>query len=146
MSQDTTAANVGLREGLQGAGSLPPQIDCRRHVIELDHLWRSSAPGDALLKRYCDKFDNIALGSTPCPPTPCSSSKSCWMRTSLLELSKLIYIYLTGETMINDKEFSLAWPGKAPLCEPRQVHADGHHVHHPQALRAIGRLHELHRE
>ena len=28
----------------------------------------------------------------------------------MLELSKLIYIYLTGQTMINDKEFSLAKP------------------------------------
>ena len=28
----------------------------------------------------------------------------------MLELSKLIYIYLTGKTMINDKEFSLAKP------------------------------------
>ena len=45
------------------------------------------------------------------PTTPCS--KSCWnkfARGNYLELSKLVYIYLMGKTIINGKEFSLAKP------------------------------------
>ena len=37
---------------------------------------------------------------------------------SIVELSKLVYIYLTDETMINDKDFSLAKPH---CVSPRQI-------------------------
>ena len=116
------------------------RIDCRRHVIELEvkHYTmaiigrNTSAPGDALLKRYCDKFDNIRPVINYCSLVTFNwleegtvlhkkatdtlllvkklLDENKFARGDYLELSKLVYIYLTGETMINGKEFILAKP------------------------------------
>ena len=103
------------------------RIDCRRHVIELEvkHYTmaiigrNTSAPGNALLKRYCDKFDNIRPVINYCSLVTFNwleegtvlhkkatdtlllvkklLDENKFARGDYLELSKLVHIYLTGE-------------------------------------------------
>ena len=103
------------------------RVDCRRHVIELEvkHYAtaitdrNSSAPGDALFKQYRDKFDTIrpvinysSLVTFNWPEEGTVLHKKAtntlllvkklldenkFERGDYLELSKLVYIYLTGE-------------------------------------------------
>ena len=145
MSQDTTATNVGREKGTfrrycQEIDTCLLRVDCRRHIVELEvkHFAvpvtgrNTSAPGDALFKRYRDKFDTIRpeikyteLVTFKWPEEGTlfhrKASESLLLMKKLLnemkfergdylELTKLVYIFLTGEVVINGKEFHLSKP------------------------------------
>ena len=116
------------------------RVDCRRHVTELEVKHYSvpvsgrntSAPGDLLFKQYREKFDSIRqevnykeLVTFQWPEEGTFIHRKAsevlalirklldqnqFKRGDYLELTKLVFIFLTGETKINGKEFRLAKP------------------------------------
>ena len=145
MSQDTTATNVGREKGTfrrvcQDMDTCLLRVDCRRHIVELEikHYAvpitgrNTTAPGDALFKKYREKFDTIrpeirydhlvtfewpeegSLLHRKASETLALMKKLLdqmkFERGDYLELTKLVYIFLTGEWVINGKEFKLSKP------------------------------------
>ena len=116
------------------------RVDCRRHVTELEvkHYAvpvtgrNTTAPGDILFKRYREKFDSIRqevnykeLVTFQWPEEGTFIHRKAsevlalikklldqneFKRGDYLELTKLVFIYLTGETKINGKEFKIGKP------------------------------------